>query len=32
MMEPDTPAAKLARARFLQAFRFAQEHYFAERG
>jgi acetyl esterase/lipase len=32
MMEPDTPAAKLARDRFLQAFRYAQEHYFAEQG
>jgi acetyl esterase/lipase len=30
MMEQDTPAAKLARERFLQEFRYAQEHYFAE--
>jgi hypothetical protein len=32
MMEPDTLAAKLARERFLQAFPFAQEHYFTEQG
>jgi acetyl esterase/lipase len=32
MMEPDTPAAALARQRFLQEFRFAQEHYFAAQG
>jgi acetyl esterase/lipase len=30
MMEQDTPAAKLARERFLHEFRYAQEHYFAE--
>jgi acetyl esterase/lipase len=32
MMEQDTPAAKLARERFLQEFRYAQAHYFAEQG
>jgi acetyl esterase/lipase len=30
MMEQGSPTAKLARERFLQEFRYAQEHYFAE--
>jgi dienelactone hydrolase len=30
MMEQDSPAAKLARERFLQEFQYAQAHYFTE--
>jgi acetyl esterase/lipase len=32
MMEQDSPAAKLARERFLHEFRYAQKHYFVEQG